>query len=301
MIKLTDTHIHTFARGTLTALSLFSLMIAGVYFEKQERANASSLTASVNLSKRHVSPGALKARAAILYDAKTGEVLYGKDIDTEYPLASLTKLMSASTVLSLKSSDELVTISLEDLASEGDSGFMVGDVWSLRNLLTIGLVESSNDAMAAAAASACTSSIVNRMNESAAAIGLKNMRFNNVTGLDIDEATAGAYGSAREMAIIAAEFLKNHPDLFGVTISQRTRLESKNSAIDADPTASPLLDIPGLLGAKTGYTDLAGGNLVVAFGLDIGHPVIAVVLGSSIEGRFEDVRELIRAARELQD
>jgi D-alanyl-D-alanine carboxypeptidase len=70
-----------------------------------------------------------------------------------------------------------------------------------------------------------------------------------------------------------------------------------SSETEAIPTAEPILEFPGLIGAKTGYTDLAGGNLVVAFDLEIGHPVIAVVLGSTQEGRFTDMRALIEAAR----
>ena len=59
---------------------------------------------------------------------------------------------------------------------------------------------------------------------------------------------------------------------------------------------APLQNIPGFIGAKTGYTDLAGGNLVAVFDIDIGHPLIAVVLGSTEEGRFTDIETLINAA-----
>jgi D-alanyl-D-alanine carboxypeptidase len=46
------------------------------------------------------------------------------------------------------------------------------------------------------------------------------------------------------------------------------------------------------LASKTGYTDLAGGCLVVAFNAGINHPIIIVVLGSSPDGRFSDVLNL---------
>jgi D-alanyl-D-alanine carboxypeptidase len=54
--------------------------------------------------------------------------------------------------------------------------------------------------------------------------------------------------------------------------------------------------VPGLLASKTGYTDLAGGNLAIAFDAGLAHPVIVVVLGSSQEGRFTDVEKLIAAS-----
>jgi D-alanyl-D-alanine carboxypeptidase len=53
--------------------------------------------------------------------------------------------------------------------------------------------------------------------------------------------------------------------------------------------------IPGLLLSKTGYTDLAGGNLALVFDSGIGHPIAVVVLGSSQKARFTDGTTLVAA------
>ena len=53
--------------------------------------------------------------------------------------------------------------------------------------------------------------------------------------------------------------------------------------------------IPGLLGGKTGYTNLAGGNLAVIYDAGLNHPIVVVVLGSTLEGRFGDVETLVDA------
>ena len=53
--------------------------------------------------------------------------------------------------------------------------------------------------------------------------------------------------------------------------------------------------IPGLIGSKTGFTDLAGGNLAVVFDVGLSRPVIAVVLGSTKETRFTDIEQLVNA------
>ncbi len=288
--------LHTALRGVFTGLSLFSLMIAGAYFKLSEDTQIQRVLAAVGAPI--IMPGELVAHAAVVYDAKSGKVLYAKNADEPLPLASLTKLMSAEAILSLKEEDTPIVITPEDLEPDGDSGLQVGDVWSLKNLLTFGLVASSNDAMAAAAASAGKSSVIKRMNETAGALGLASAEFINETGLDIDETTAGSYGSAKDVAIIATTFLSHHRDLFAATVSPATKVQSLGSETEAIPTAEPILEIPGLIGAKTGYTDLAGGNLVVAFDLEIGRPVVAVVLGSTIDERFTDMRELIRATRE---
>jgi D-alanyl-D-alanine carboxypeptidase len=50
---------------------------------------------------------------------------------------------------------------------------------------------------------------------------------------------------------------------------------------------------PLLLASKTGYTDLAGGNLALAFDAGFNHPIVVVVLGSSYDGRFADAEKLV--------
>jgi D-alanyl-D-alanine carboxypeptidase len=54
--------------------------------------------------------------------------------------------------------------------------------------------------------------------------------------------------------------------------------------------------IPGLIAGKTGYSDLAGGNLTIVFDAGIQHPVVVAVLGSTYEGRFDDVNALVKAS-----
>jgi D-alanyl-D-alanine carboxypeptidase len=51
--------------------------------------------------------------------------------------------------------------------------------------------------------------------------------------------------------------------------------------------------IPSLIASKTGFTDLAGGNLAVIFDAGFEYPIIVVVLGSSQTGRFTDVEKLV--------
>jgi D-alanyl-D-alanine carboxypeptidase len=248
-------------------------------------------------------PATLTARSAILYDPATGAVLFEKDADTPRPLASLTKLMAATIVLNNAGTLERpVTLTKQQLVPEGDAGdwnFKAGDTANLGDLVKFGLVASSNDAMAAAAASLDGNYLAD-MNAAAAALGLEHTYFLNPTGLDLSANTSGAYGSAADVAKLASSFLKKHPQFFELTATPVVSIKASGRTLVADATAAPLLAIPGFIGAKTGYTDLAGGNLVAAFDLDIGHPVIAVVLGSTEEGRFTDIKMLIDAARAQQ-
>src|SRR3989338_4407186 len=75
-------------------------------------------------------------------------------------------------------------------------------------------------------------------------------------------------------------------------------ISSYNSAGDfheAFNTNSILADIPNLLGSKTGYTDLAGGNLTIAFDAGFNRPIIVTVLGSTHSERFSDVKKIVAA------
>ncbi len=261
-------------------------------FEQQKKQPAATLQLRV---------GALDAQAAILYDPTTGKILYDKNAQLTLPLASITKLMTAHVVLHEVSTSTLITLSSKDTvggSDAGDWGLKVGDVLRLGDLIKIGLAASSNYAMAAAASSV-GSGYISDMNRDANQLGLSHTYFLNPTGLDITADTSGGYGSAYDVARLTATFLKEYPQYFELSAEPTISVRASGRDVTAQATAAPLQDIPGFIGAKTGYTDLAGGNLVMAYDIDINHPLIAVVLGSTEEGRFTDIRALVNASRQL--
>jgi D-alanyl-D-alanine carboxypeptidase (penicillin-binding protein 5/6) len=252
----------------------------------------------VPLTTVTIPQGALAAKAAIIYDPQSGRVLYQKDSNQPLPLASLTKLMTADVVLSQKEPQTPVTITDDDLklSDAGDVGFQAGQTAARSALVQFGLITSSNDAMSAAAGS-IGDDYLDKMNQQAAALGLTEMHFLNPTGLDESSTVAGAYGSAYDIARLTADFYQTYPSYFENTSQATGTLTLSDGDLSSDATAAPLFNIPGLIGAKTGYTDLAGGNLVAAFDVSIGHPLIAAVLGSTENGRYTDIETLIAAAR----
>ncbi len=291
----------TFAKqisfGLAAALLTLGAFGAGVYgavtLYKSGQAAATALveTPSITLSE-----SALAAKSAVLYDLGTAKVLYQKNAYEQLPLASLTKLMTVEMVLSLKSPDTPVQITRNDLSTAGDSGFKVGQTVMLGDLIKFALVASSNDAMEAAVAS-LGDGFIDKMNSAAVAVGLTKTHFFNVTGLDINQRASGAYGSAYDVARLAAVFYKDHPDFFELTTRADVSIDQNGKELKAAATAAPLQNIPGFVAAKTGYTDLAGGNLVAIFDLEPGRTVVAAVLGSTREGRFSDIKMLLEAAR----
>lgn len=254
----------------------------------------------------------LQAKAAYVYDLKSKKVLFALNELEVLPLASIAKIMTAVTALSFVPETTYITIDENAVQEDGDSGLKVGERWLLRDLLTFMLVKSSNDAAAAVSSSigGILSSgtqtapenrkwFVGEMNKLSKKIGLENTYFVNESGLDISETEAGAYSSATETAKMLAYALETFPRIFEETRWNELVLGTEEgSAHSAQNTNKETNHLPLLIASKTGYTDLAGGNLVIAFDADFNHPIIVSVLGSTSDGRFSDVEQLVWATLE---
>lgn len=250
---------------------------------------------------------AVTAKAAYVYDVSKKEVLYAKAADERLPLASLTKVMSALVASDIAGPDTIVTISRESLMTDGDSGLLVGERWKMKDLLDFSLISSSNDGIHAAALAAgaiasqstdpatAEATFVSEMNAKADEIQMKNTYYFNPTGLDESTVKGGAYGSAHDMAKLFEYILSTHPDLLEATQEARTSISSLDKSHAAKNTDILANLIPGLVASKTGYTDIAGGNLVIAFNPELDHLIIISVLGSTEQGRFDDMTRLVNA------
>lgn len=246
----------------------------------------------------------VEAMAAFVYDVSNNRVLYQKEADQTLPIASITKLMTALVVHELMGNDTTISVPLSATMVESASGLQSGERLSIKSLIDYAMLASSNDAaqsLANAGASAISTGaseaiFVEAMNIRAKELGFNTLTFNNAHGLDIDTQKAGAYGSARDITFLMEYIYKNYPELLNVTQEDSVRIYNENGEFhDASNTNRALLNIPQLLGSKTGYTILAGGNLTVIFDAGLNRPIIITVLGSSFSGRFSDVLNLIEA------
>ncbi|MBX4209506.1 hypothetical protein KW799_02355 [Candidatus Parcubacteria bacterium] len=244
----------------------------------------------------------IEARSAYVYDVLKKKMLYGKEPELQWPLASLTKLMSALAASSLVPDYMLVRITAEDIREEGDTGLYIDEQWNIRRLIDYSLITSSNDGIRAVAtiggslisatSTAPVDIFVERMNALAREIGLHQTYFLNHSGLDISKTQAGGYGSAKDIALLVDYMLKKDPHLLEGTSFSKIVIASKTAPHEAVNTDKAILDIPNVLASKTGYTDLSGGNVVIAFNAGLDHPIIIAVLGSSYDGRFADLEAL---------
>jgi D-alanyl-D-alanine carboxypeptidase (penicillin-binding protein 5/6) len=200
--------------------------------------------------------------------------------------------------------DEAQRIEIEGMSirQDGDSGFSEGEVFDRLTLSDLVLMSSSNDGAFALAAAAGdiivpnsgAHTFVDAMNLRAKEIGLHETYFKNPTGLDLSTTEGGAYGSARDVAFLMEYIVVNEPDILTFTKENQARIYSQTGEFhDAENTNYYINQIPGLIGSKTGYTDLAGGNLVIAFNTGLNRPIVAVVLGSTQQDRFTDMITLV--------
>jgi serine-type D-Ala-D-Ala carboxypeptidase (penicillin-binding protein 5/6) len=241
----------------------------------------------------------LQAKAAVVLDLATGEVLYEMNADAQLPLASLTKLLTVYAGIQALGAGTVVPITSTALLPEGDSGFLPGEEFAFSEIAKAALVASSNDAAEAIALLAeerralPTASV---LANAATAAGLLSTYALNGTGLDESVAVSGGYGSAKDVAKLAGALLERARPIAQATTQPTLTISSLSGNTFTYKNTNPVVGaIPGLMLSKTGYTDLAGGNLAVIFDAGINHPVAVVVMGSSIDGRFTDTQKLIRA------
>ena len=248
----------------------------------------------------------ITGKSAYVWDITNQKVLYKKNETTVLPLASVTKLMTALLAQEILGPNESITIDKTAITQDGDSGLREGEVFNRLSLSDLVLMSSSNDgayALAEAAGNKLApqngaNAFVSAMNIRATEMGLTETGFKNPTGLDISEQESGAYGTARDMAFLMEYIVKNEPDILAYTKENTARLYAKTGEHhDAENTNSYINEIPGLIGSKTGYTPLAGGNLVIAFNVGLNRPIAIVVLGSTQTERFTDVIKLVEESQ----
>lgn len=261
---------------------------------------------------RGVSTGAFEnaeitAGAAYVWDIKNQKALYNKNAGTQLPLASLTKLMTVLVAYEALDPKEEIEITTQALLEEGDSRLATGQIFTLRQLANLTLITSSNDGAYALAAAAgarldeqdATRAFIDAMNAKAEEIGLSQSYFTNPTGLDVSGAVSGSYGSARDMAFLMEYLVRKHPEILEGTKEATSAVRNQEGLVfNVINTNEVSGEIPGLLGSKTGFTRLAGGNLVIVYDAGLNRPIAIAILGSTRAGRFSDVMTLIEKTAE---
>ncbi len=263
-------------------------------------------SASAIAPVRQIELVSITGKAGFVWDLKTRETLYEKNANEALPLASITKLMTALVAYELVDDDTPITISASAAAEESGGTLRPGEVFKVKELADFALVTSYNSAayMLSDAVGKLlgdgnengVSQFVTGMNITAEELGLTSLKYSNATGLDISATVAGAYGNARDVSLLVEHIYTKYPEILRPTTAPKTRLYNSLGQFHEDNNTNEIVtEIPNLLGSKTGYTDLAGGNLTIIFDAGFSHQIIITVLGSTRTERFNDMKKLIAA------
>lgn len=239
----------------------------------------------------------VQGKAYIVYDIINEKIISSKNPEVILPIASITKVMTALTARTHYAKNSLISILPTSIEGSYDIGLRKGQVFSLDEILKYTLVFSSNDgAQAIADNLGGREGFVKQMNSDALLLGLK-LHFTHPAGLDEDDLIGGE-GSALSVAKLITLAITDFPEVFDVTTKTRVTVNSSTGKISGVPnTNQRVYHLPGIEMSKTGYTDKAGGNLVVVVDVAVGRPVAIVVLGSTREARFSDVETLYTALK----
>jgi len=285
--------------ANLTKIISLSVLAMAISLFLPTRGNNAANTALLvdSLPKEEVQtqePIVLQAKAACVFDVWENKMIYELNMDTQLPLASLTKLMTAIVAKEYFPEAATVEIIKEALSQDGDNGLYLGEKWSLKDIMDVMLITSSNDAAFAIASSINAdneindSEFVKLMNNKAKSMDLHQTYFLNATGLDLSETLAGAYGSCADVTNLVKYIFDKYSEVLEITSKDSLVINGREFK-----NTNKLLDkLPLLLAGKTGFDDLAGGNLTILVNKGLNHPIIITALGSTIDGRFEDVEVL---------
>ncbi len=205
----------------------------------------------------NIQPAEASSSYAVI-DAKTGRLLIGSNAEQELPIASLTKVWTALTVLDNAELDELVTISQAASVQEGSSLYLKpGEQWTVGSLLHGLMLQSGNDAAYALAehTGGSIEGFVQLMNEKMEIANLEKSHFTNPSGLHHDD----HYASAKDMANMFRLALKNEDF---VKISSAKTYVPKERSVKWRNKHKLMHFNQNTVAGKTGYTKRAGRTLV---------------------------------------
>ena len=228
------------------------------------------------------------ARAVLVQNGTTGEVLFASHDRERVPIASITKLMTVLVTLRHARLDDVVTVS-GHAAQVGESSIYLrpGERITVHDLIEAALIQSANDAAVALAeyVGGSQSAFVAMMNAEAQKLRLRDTHFANPDGLD----AAGHYSSAHDVTRLARIAMKN--PLIRDVVRHSTATISGGRVLY---TWNDLLTrFPGLFGVKTGHTGGAGWSEVAAAKAH-GVTIYATLLGGQTrEGRNSDLAALL--------
>ncbi len=229
-------------------------------------------------------PPRLSAQSYLVADLDTGDILLEREAQRVYPIASISKLITALTSLEVLNQYQSMRMSARAVATNGSFGGLVtGEVVTAGTLIYPLLLESSNDAAEMLAEIGGGERFITAMNTKARSIGLSHTRFTDASGL-----SEGNISTARDLFTLTQYLFHNKPFVLDTTRLALKRIEPEIPGSKSHTWYNNNYFVragnPRYLGGKNGYTDEAGRTLVSLFTLPLSEfekrNVAVIILGS---------------------
>ena len=211
------------------------------------------------IEKTNAKKPSLSSQGYLIVDIQTGEVILDKNKNKQFPVASITKLMTALVSLEKINQSQIAIVPPEALIGENQSirGLSEGEVISTSSLLYPLLLESSNAAAKTLAGHIGTKNFVNHMNGKADAIGLSDTFFADSSGL-----SSKNISTPEDISKFISYIFKNKKQILDITKKKEFE-EGMKKWVNGDKFSG----LENFLGGKTGYTDNAGKTFAGIFSL----------------------------------
>ncbi len=234
----------------------------------------------------------VSAEAYLVANLDTGEISDAFNSRHVYPIASISKLVTAIVALHNMQPTQKITITQPMLDAYGDAGHLVlGETYTLSEILYPLLLESSNDAAEAIAQSYGYGSFIQQMNSFVAGLGMSSTAFRDASGL-----SSGNVSNAHDLLILAQYIYGNEKPLLEITRQLNFGVASSTDhAAHTWKTINPFPYDPHFMGGKTGRTNEAKESMISLFKYTTAgqtYPVAVIVLRSDFSAREVDTSYL---------
>ncbi len=230
--------------------------------------------------------GLIHARSFLVGDLDTGEIIFERKADTPFPIASVTKYMTAFTAAQYLKPNEKAKATRALLETPGNRGqFRIGDSFTIRTLLYPLLLVSSNDAAEMIAHQRDRMWFIQRMNKTAEQLGMRNTHFDDPTGLSIYNQS-----TAHDLFTLMREVGRRYPQI--IKISSLRELRKRGYRWQNINRATQFEEFRG---GKTGYTNAAHQTSIGYYEVELANGVtrnIGIVILQS-DRRQQDTQRIL--------
>ena len=259
----------------------------------------------------------LEAKSAIAIDAKTGQIIYAKDDKQTYPVASMSKLLTAYILLQAIHEGKITwetkvtpTVTEVDISNNTELTnvpLKEGHSYTIKQLYQAMLVGSANAAtmLIGNAISGTQTKFIDKMRETAKSLGITDAKIYSANGLtakylgdeiypNTDENAENEF-SVRDMAIISQKLIEKYPEILEMTKLTKVDFNDNGEITTVSNTNELLQDNSnlGIDGLKTGTSDAAGYCFASTTNKD-GHRIITILAGAKDnDARFDQTKNLL--------